>query len=201
MKGRDRFDRGYYERYYGKEKTRVTSPEETERLCRFVHAYLDFLGLAPRTVLDIGCGLGWWRTALLNIDGGIVYTGVEASAHLCEQLGWVRGSVVDYESPEPFDLVVCQGVLQYLPDHQARRAVKNLGRLADKALYLEVLTRRDWEENVDRETTDGDVHRREGYWYRRLLHHRFLECGGGLFVRKDAGTCLLELEHFPEEKT
>jgi len=93
-----------------------------------------------------------------------------------------------------FDLVICQGVLQYLDDRTAARALANLARWTDGVLFLEALTRRDWRENCDRERTDGDVHLRDGAWYRRRLARHFQRCGGGVFVARAAGCSLFELE-------
>jgi SAM-dependent methyltransferase len=189
-----RFDAAYYARFYGDRRTRVADAASTQRLAAFVSAYLRFLGLRVREVLDLGCGLGHWRAAIAAQFPGARYTGVEASDYLCRRKGWRKGSVVDYDHGRSVDLAVCQGVLQYLPAPAARAAVANLARLTHGALYLEVLTRADWEENCDRGRTDGAVHLRSGAFYRRLLRPHFTSCGGGVFVRRAAGIPLFELE-------
>ena len=80
------------------------------------------------------------------------YHGLETSDYLCRELGWERGSIADYQAEKPFDLVVCQGVLQYLSDAECKAAIDNLATLCSQALYLEVLTRRDARENCIPET-------------------------------------------------
>jgi len=55
---------------------------------------------------------------------------------------------------EPFDLVVCYDVMQYLDDRTAARAITSLGRLTRGLLYISALTARDWRENCDRTRTD-----------------------------------------------
>ncbi|HLU40648.1 MAG TPA: class I SAM-dependent methyltransferase [Planctomycetota bacterium] len=190
-----RFDAAYYARFYGDRRTRVADAASTRRLGEFVCAYLRFLGLPVREVVDLGCGLGHWRAVIAAQFPRARYTGVEVSDYLCRRYGWQKGSAVDYRHPRPADLVICQGVLQYLDARQARAAIDNLARLTRGALYLEVLTRTDWEENCDRSVTDGAVHLRTGAFYRRLLRRHFHACGGGLFVRRDAGVVLFELEH------
>ena len=77
---------------------------------------------------------------------------------------------------------------------QAAKALANLARWTDGALYLEALTARDWRHNCDRTRTDGDVHLRSGEWYRKRLGKHFLAGGGGVFVAKTAGFTLYELE-------
>ena len=55
------FDKSYYDRFYRNRKTRVYGPKDIGRLGDFVCAYLRHLQVAPRRVLDLGCGLGYWR--------------------------------------------------------------------------------------------------------------------------------------------
>lgn len=189
-----RFDAAYYRRYYEQHSTRVADDKSVERLAAFVVSYLRYLKLPVRSVLDLGCGMGHWRTALGKLLPRARYRGVEWSEYQCERMGFERGSVVDYAPQRTFDLVVCQGVLQYLDDRDAARAMQNLARLTHGALYLEALTRRDWKQNVDTAVTDGDVHLRTGAWYMQRLRRTFVPLGGGLFVRRDAGVSLFELE-------
>ena len=195
----ERFDRGYYERFYLDPASRVSDAAAVRDLAGLVAAWARYLDLPVRHVLDLGCGLGHWRDAAREAWPRARYHGVEISEHLCAQRGWPRGSVVDFDPVRElgrgsFDLVVCQGVLQYLTDHEAARALANLARWTDGLLFLEVLTRRDWQRNCDRTRTDGDVRLREGSWYRRRLARHFRACGGGVFVSRRAGITLFELE-------
>ncbi len=189
------FDAQYYKRFYQSQRSRVVSPQDIQRLATFVAAYLQHLQIPLRRVLDLGCGLGHWQTAMAKIAPKAKYTGVEFSAYLCEKHGWQQGSVVNYASARPFDLVICQGVLQYLDSHQAKAAIGNLAQLCQGALYLEALTKNDWQENVDQKATDGEVYLRQGNWYRKQLAPHFINCGGGLFVSRQAEIGLFELEH------
>lgn len=186
---RIRFDRDYYERFYPD-----SEEPDMERLVAFLSSYLDHMGVPVRRVLDMGCGVGNWRPVIARAYPRASYTGVEYSGYLCEKFGWVRGSAVDYASARPFDLVICQGVLQYLDDLQARKAIDNLAGLCRGALYLEALTVKDWEENCDRRHTDGEVYLREGAWYRRELARHFVNCGGGVFLSKGSPAVMYELE-------
>ncbi|MEM1414498.1 MAG: class I SAM-dependent methyltransferase [Myxococcota bacterium] len=188
----DRFDAAYYRRFYEDPRTRVADKATTRRLGEFVGAYLRFLEVEVDSVLDLGCGLGWWMPVAKKLKAR--YRGVEVSPHLCATYGWTEGSVVDFEGPGA-DLVVCQGVLQYLPAREAQKALTNLARLTVGALYLEVLTREDWDENVSQELTDGDVYIRGADWYRARLRKHFVAAGGGVFLPRDgAATSLYALE-------
>lgn len=93
-----------------------------------------------------------------------------------------------------FDLVICQDVLQYLTEPAAKQAIKNFHRLCRGALYLQVLTKTDWEQNCDQERTDGDVYKRSGEWYRQRLSTHFTSVGGGVFVSERSDIVLFELE-------
>ncbi|MFO7565340.1 MAG: class I SAM-dependent methyltransferase [Enhygromyxa sp.] len=185
-----RFDAAYYQRYYGTLKLAAG----VETLVRFVSAYLEHLGVEVDEVLDFGCGQGFWRAPLLRAYPHARYTGIELSEHACETYGWTRGSVVDHDHGRQADLVVCQGVLQYLPDEQADEAIRNLARHTRGALYLEALTQGDWDNNCDQTATDGDVHLRPLAWYRERLAAHFYGCGGGLFIPRNSSVVLFELE-------
>jgi 2-polyprenyl-3-methyl-5-hydroxy-6-metoxy-1,4-benzoquinol methylase len=191
---RSHFDAQYYHRFYGDAETRSVTPAEVRRQVAFVSAYLKHMTLPVRRILDLGCGLGLMREPLLEAYPRATYTGVEWSEHLCRQLGWEQGSVVDYQGRGRFDLVVCHDVVQYLDARDATRAIDNLARLTRGALYLGVLTREDWEMNCDRSRTDDQVHLRPASWYRRRLGRHFTSAGGGLFVAADAPVVLWALE-------
>jgi hypothetical protein len=94
----------------------------------------------------------------------------------------------------PADLVVCQGVLQYLEDAACSRAIVNLAAACGALLYLELPTAGDLDEVIDPDATDLDVHWRTGSWYRRRLGRHFRSIGGGLYVTRAAGLHFYELE-------
>ena len=193
------FDAGYYERFYGDPATRVSDQREIQRLASFVHGYLAYLQVPVRSILDVGCGVGHWRRACARLWPKARYSGIEYSSYLCGKFGWHHGSVATLDPAvelgrASFDLVICQGVMQYLDDATASAAIANLAAWTDGALYLEALTRRDWEHNCDQTVTDGDVHLRDAAFYRRRLTKHFQDCGGGVFCARRAGVALFELE-------
>ncbi|MEE8041202.1 MAG: hypothetical protein V3T15_00245, partial [Pseudomonadales bacterium] len=59
-----KFDRAYYQRYYRNPVTRAVTPQEFARLAEFVAAYLRYLDIDVRRILDIGCGTGSLLRAL-----------------------------------------------------------------------------------------------------------------------------------------
>jgi SAM-dependent methyltransferase len=188
------FDAGFYRRYYVDPRTRVASRADALRLGRFVCAYTDYLGFTVRRVLDAGCGLGHLRAAVTELFPRARYVGLETSTYLCRRYGWLQENVADYAPKQPFDLVFCHDVLQYLDDRAAGRALGNLARLTRGALYFSVLTAGDWRRNADRARTDSGVHLRPAAWYQERLKRHFRPLGGGLLVRRGFDPLLWELE-------
>ncbi len=189
------FDEAYYQRYYFDKKTRVVDTGHLERLGTFVCSYLKYLRVPLRRVLDVGCGIGLWREIVARHIPDATYHGVEYSEYLCTRYGWERGSVVDYRSAEPFDLVICQGVLPYLSAADLKLALHNLGTLCRGALYLEAVTREDYERDIiDDKLTDPRLFRHRAQLYRRGLTEGFTELGGGVWLSRRAEVPLFELE-------
>jgi len=189
------FDRAYYARFYENPRTRVTDAAQVGKLADFVCGYLDYLGVQVKRALDLGCGIGLWKEPLARHYPGARYQGVEYSTYLCEQYGWTQGSAVDFQAKQPFDLVVCQGVLPYLRTPDARKALANLASLTSGALYLEAVTSEDFADGVvDEQRTDPGMHKRPRAFYLRALRPHFHNVGGGLFVARTAQVPLYALE-------
>lgn len=188
------FDKAYYDRFYGRRRPRKADRKEIALLADFVCAYLRYLQQPVRSVLDVGCGLGLWQEPIARHFPNARYRGVEISEYLCRSHGWEHGSVVDLRARDKADLVICKDVLQYLPAPAASTAIDNLARLCRCALYFNVLTREDWEENCDQAQSNGDVHQRSGHWYRRRLQRHFTNLGGGLFLSRRSSAVVWELE-------
>lgn len=189
------FDEAYYQRYYFDKKTRVLDPEQIERLGAFVCNYLKYLRVPVLRVLDMGCGIGLWQKVVSRHFPDAHYHGVEFSDYLCGRFGWERGSVVDYSSSLPFDLVICQGVLSYLSPADLKLALHNLGRLSQGALYVEAATREDYERDViDDELADPRLFRHRAELYRRGLQPNFSDLGGGVWLSRKADVPVFELE-------
>lgn len=189
-----KFDAAYYRKFYQSPRTRVADPQSCAALADFLFAYLKYLRVPVRSVLDLGCGVGLWKPEVLRHHPAARYVGVEKSEYACRKYGWERGCLTTYRPEKSFDLVICQGVLQYLDDDEANAAIRNLTHLAPSALYLEILTLEDWERNCNQQTTDGEVYLRSAAWYRKRLRRDFISCGGGLFLARSSPAVLYELE-------
>ena len=191
------FDEGYYRKYYEDPRTRIADVTDRTVLADFLFAYLRYLRIPIKRVLDIGCGTGLWRQEVRRHHPSARYTGIEKSEYACRKYGWKQGCLTTYRSRTPFDLVLCCDVLQYLDDAEAATAMSNLAALTRRALLFQVLTAGDWENNCDQRVTDGEVYLRDAEWYRQRLKPDFLVCGGGLFLLRTGAPVLYELEALP----
>ena len=188
------FDEGFFARYYGDPATRVADAGDAAQLAALIAGIVHYLELPVRRILDAGCGIGLLRAPLRRHFPRARYEGLELSGYLCDRYGWHRGSLADFASPTPYDLVVCHDVLQYLDDRSAARALSNLARLTRGALYFSVLTRRDWRHAADQSRTDRDVHLRSADWYRRRLRRGFRHVAAGVHLARALQPILWELE-------
>jgi SAM-dependent methyltransferase len=188
------FDAAYYRRFYMAAATRAMSQPDAERRGALIAALVRQLDIPVRRVLDMGCGLGWFKRPINKAFLKARYTGVEFSEYLCQRYGWEQGSVVDYRGRGTYDLVLCCDVLQYLDKSQAVAAINNLARLCSGAVYVHVPTKKDWRMSVDPEGTDTNVHIRSGAWYKKQLRRHFVHVGQGVHVRHGLAFVQWELE-------
>ena len=194
MKAKQNFDAAYYRRFYLRAATRAMSQPATERRATVVASIVAELELPLKRILDMGCGLGWFKRPLLNTFPKASYTGVEYSEYLCQQFGWQQGSVIDYQGRGQFDLIICCDVLQYLDDRAATMAINNLARLCRGAVYLHIPTKRDWQTLMDPGGTDANVHVRPANWYQRRLRQHFVHAGNGVLIKRDMEVLQWELQ-------
>ncbi len=189
-----RFDEAYYQRYYEDPKTRVVAPDQHAALCEFVFAFARYNDLEMKSVLDIGAGVGLWKTWIEQHHPGVKYLGTEVSAAMCKRHGFQKKDIARWRDRKKHDLIVCQGVLQYLPDPDVAPAVANIAAMSRGLVYLEVTTRQDLRENCDLERTDQDIFVRNGSYYRGILTKHFVNVGAGLWWAKDREAPFYELE-------
>jgi 2-polyprenyl-3-methyl-5-hydroxy-6-metoxy-1,4-benzoquinol methylase len=188
------FSAAYFRKFYLNAATRVVTAAEMRSRAALIASALKQCQIPVRRILDAGCGIGLLQKPFKEFLPRARYAGLEASEYLCGRFGWTFGSIVDFETRNPYDLVICYDVLQYLPDAEAARAIVNLSRLSRAALYVSALTMEDWRENCDRSRTDRAVHLRPGAWYRRRLNKWFHYVGFGIWIRKNVTAILWEME-------
>ena len=192
--GASAFDEDYFERYYERRSTRVYDAAQVAHLARGVIGMVRWLGGEVRNVRDVGAGAGFWRDYLAAHEPDVRYVSIDASPYACQRYGHAQRDITRYRGPERFDLTVCQGVLPYLDDDGARRAIQNLGAMTRGFLYVEAITQRDVRDVCDVDKTDVDVHLRSGEFYARALGEHFARVGCGLYYAKSGPLRFYELE-------
>jgi len=108
------------------------------------------LGRQVKSVLDVGCGEGNWRAPLLRMRPGLHYDGVDPSEYAVARFGAKRslqlGGIEDLDAlplRDHYDLIVCCGMLNYLPIASLRRGLAQVLRRTDGVAYLELFTKSD----------------------------------------------------------
>ena len=173
------FDQAYYNRFYEDPDTRVSTPAATRRLATFVLSYLDHICIDVKTCLDVGAGLGWWRRTLHAHN--IQHHGLEVSEYLHRTKGWELGSITEPANRKA-DLVVCQGVLGYIPDQDLQASINNLIKWTSKALYLSVACTEDVGRSINKDKSDDSMIYRPSAVYMSMLRRDMISIGGGLFL-------------------
>ena len=189
-----RFDEAYYHRYYESSQTRVISPEEHGNLAEFVFAFGRYNHIEIKSVLDVGAGIGLWKNWIEKNVKGVQYTGTEVSQAMCKKYGFQFRDIARWRDRKKHDLIVCQGVLQYLPDPDVAPAVANIAAMAKGLVYFEVTTRTDLRERCDKAKTDTDIYVRNGSYYRGIFAKHLVSVGCGLWWVKDRPPPFFELE-------
>jgi SAM-dependent methyltransferase len=189
-----RFDEAYYHRFYENPATRVYGPEEHAHLCQFVFSFAKWNRLEMKTALDIGAGIGLWKSWIAANEKGIKYTGTEVSQAMCKKHGLQHRDIARWRDRKKYDLIICQGVLQYLPDPDVAPAIANIAAMAKGLVYIEVTTRSDLRDNVDKTRTDTDIFIRNGSYYRGIFAKHLITVGCGLYWPRDKTSPFYELE-------
>jgi SAM-dependent methyltransferase len=171
------YDQAYFDKWYRHPQHRVKSAAELARQSTFVLATAEWvLGRPVRSVLDVGCGEGQWRAALRTHRPRVHYDGVDPSGYAIERFGARRGlqlgGIEDLDTlalRDQYDLVVCCGMLNYLPTPSLVRGLAQVARRTGGVAYLELFTKRD--------AFEGDTNwpaPRAAAWYRRVMREAAL---------------------------
>ncbi len=188
------FDEAYFERFYERRATRVYDAEQVAHLARGAFGMIRWLGGKVESLLDVGAGAGFWRDFVRAAEPGVRYVSIDGSPYACERYAHQHRDITRWRGGEKFDLVVCQGVLPYIDDDGARRAIDNIAAMARGFLYLEAITARDVREVCDLDKTDVAIHARPGKFYASALAPHFVRVGCGLYYAKSGPLRFYELE-------
>lgn len=186
------FDAGYYRRFY--RDAPVHGRVRVGHLAAGVAGLMGWWGLPLRSVLDVGAGPGFWRDWFARERPAVRYRSVDVSRYACERYGHEHRDIAAWRPPGRYDLVVCQGVLQYLDDGAVGTALEHLAGATRGLLYLEVPTAADRDGLLDHDRSDLDCHWRTGRWYRRRVERHYVQVGAGLWSPRERPLAAYELE-------
>jgi SAM-dependent methyltransferase len=188
------FDQAYYRRFYEAGGQSVRTQRTVNPQARAVFALMESWGLQPRSALEAGAGPGFWKKWMARFAPHTRVKSIDISLYACRRYGHELRDLSRWAPARPYDLVICQDVLQYLTDAEATRAIRNLGKSTREILFLEVPTREDIDGVIDDSATDLDIHLRPAAWYRVRLSKYFDQVGAGLWLRRGGRTVLYALE-------
>lgn len=171
------YDRAYFDRWYRHPRTRISSAAALERKVRLAVAAAEYLlGRRVRTVLDVGCGEAPWFAVLRRLRREVRYQGVDASEYVVQRHGRRRhirlgtlGGLRALGLAPGWDLVVCADAMQYVPQRELSRGLREIRRLVGGVAYLEAFAAED--------DMEGD---RDGWIDRPAAEYRRLFAGAGL---------------------
>lgn len=189
-----RFDEAYYQRFYEDPETRIYSAKEHAHLAAFVFHFAKWCQIELSEVLDVGAGIGLWEDWIRKNAPESEYTGTEVSPAMCKRRGYSQRDIARWRDRKKYDLIICQGVLQYLPDPDVAPAIANIAAMSRGLVYFEVLTRGDLRERADKDKTDADVFVRNGSYYRGIFAKHFVSVGCGLYWARSEESTFWELD-------
>lgn len=171
-----RYDRAYFDRWY-RSAGRVVTPQSIRRKANLALAAAEYWLERPvRSVLDVGCGEGQWRSVLRRRRPGLRWEGVDPSDYVVRRYGRRRnirhggfGDLPDLGLRGRFDLVICSDALQYVPTADVRRGLAFIAERLEGIAWLEAHTASD--------AVDGD---RVGWHLRSEVRYRRLFAEAGL---------------------
>lgn len=163
-----RYDRRYFDRWY--RQAGIGEPRRLARKVALAVATAEYHLERPlRSVLDIGCGEGAWRAALLKLRPAAHYLGFDGSEYAIARYGRRRnlhlarfGDFALLRPTLPVDLLVCSDVLHYLDTRELDRGLPGLAELCGGVAFLETFTRED-----DAEGDEDEFRARPAAFYRR----------------------------------
>jgi len=193
-----RYDRRYFDKWYRDPTHRVSTAATASRKAAVALAVAEyFLERPVRTVLDVGCGEGQWRTVLRRLRPGLHYTGVDPSPYAVGRYGRSRNLLLGGLQDLPglalapkYDLIVCSDVLYYVPRTELVRGFTGLVDRLGGVAFLEAYG--------SEEVAKGDtrtIERRDPGFYRRLFRrHGLVSCGPHCYAGEALRGGVLTLE-------
>ena len=169
-----RYDRAYFERWYGDRRHAIAWGGELRRQVAFAVAVTEHLLARPlRSVLDAGAGEGRWYPLLRKLRPHVRYIGFDSSEWAVARWGRRRNihrgsleTLGQLDLDGPYDLVIAADVFHYLKAPALRDALTALVPLVGGVAFLPTFAAED--------EIEGDMHgfqRRRAATYRRYFRN------------------------------
>lgn len=155
--------------HYDREFYRNVEDRTVSSAARCVPAFLDVL--APRSVVDIGCGRGHWLNAFRELGVADV-VGIEGPHLDFEEAVIPRHRLCHKDLARPFrldrafDVALCLEVAEHLPPASAEGFVESLTRLAPRIVFSAALPGQGGVDHVNE--------RWPWYWKQLFARHNFV---------------------------
>ena len=98
----------------------------------------DWMSLNPKSVLDLGCGLGNYGY-VFRYFYGVNYKGMDISNFAVKinpyKLDLTQGSIVNYFDKNIYDLVLCVDILEHLTEQELDKTLENIKGLGTNYIF------------------------------------------------------------------
>lgn len=192
------YDRNYFERWYRNESFGIGSRQALVRKARMAISVAEYyLGRPVRTVLDVGCGEGVWKSVLKAERPKIYYLGIDSSEYVVRRYGRRRnlrlvsfGQLGELRFDTAFDLIVCSDVLHYLRTPELKRGLIGIAEQLQGVAFLELFTAAD----ALAGDTDGFITRSPRWYLSTFREAGLINCGSHCYLGPRLTTAVAALE-------
>jgi SAM-dependent methyltransferase len=192
------FDKTYFDKWYRSRKHKIGTRADLERQIHLGVAAAELVLMRPiRSVLDVGAGEGRWHPIIKEIRPRAKYYGIDPSEYTVSRFGKerniVQGGITDITrlfKRKKFDLVVCWGVLNYLPPATVQEGLKQIASVLEGVAFLEIYTDKD---EVEGDTRDWYTHPASQY-LKMAKKAGLSHCGLNCYIPKDREGDMMLLE-------
>ncbi|MFB5651246.1 class I SAM-dependent methyltransferase [Leptospira wolffii] len=200
------FETNYWKEIYGSGKD-VDASFNAKEHARYIKSLFDLMQIQPRSIADFGFGKGLLLKEFVKAFEPRRVFAVDPSEEMIDQIAkqkWIRGynlsflhsTIQDLEmkyfTSAPFDLGICNSVVQYIPDKELPKVFEKLHTIV-QYLYFTVPTKNDYD-RMKKEIyfVDPYAHQRSKKYYEKLIRPYFRRVAFNLLesrIVKDTQFC------------
>ena len=133
---KDFYDKVPFPGYYTLNNLNYHNPKIRNKYLKTIDQAINLKN--PKTILDMGAGTGLISNLFAQKYKQIQITGIDfsnsihyakdfAEQHKICNVNYIQENILDFNTPDVYDLIICQGVLHHIPEYE--KAVKQINRL------------------------------------------------------------------------